>query len=246
VTTDACHLCRRGMLSVLAHELRNPLSALGNSLYVLKWSQPGDPKAQRAMTVIERQIGHLSKLITSLTDAARINQGMVELRRIVLDLCATLRSCASQHEEHFSRHDIKLDLRVPDQPIFVSADPLRLDEILAKLLDNATRFTPAGGRVSLGVEADQGSRLARIRVQDSGAGLDEPTRARLFEPFTQADTSLARSHGGLGLGLAVVKGLVELHGGSVRGESDGPGMGSVFTVELPLAADPLTSTTTVP
>ncbi len=232
---NECEACRRGILAVLAHELRNPLAAVGNSLYVLKWSQPGGEKAERAMKVMERQIGRLSVLITSLTDAARINQGRVELRRILVDLADAVRVAAQEREEVFIGHEIQLLLRLPDQPVVVSADPLRLDEVVGNLLDNAVRFTPPGGRVTLGLERDEESGCARLRVEDTGAGLDASMREHLFEPFTQADTSLSRSHGGLGLGLALVKGLVELHGGSVKGESKGPGQGSVFTVELPLA-----------
>lgn len=234
---DGCEDCRRSILAVLAHELRNPLAALGNSLYVLKCSQPGSEKAERAISLLERQIGQLSMLITSLSNAERINQGKVELRRTVFDLRQALRTAALDHDEVFIGHDLELHLSVPDGPVFVSADPLRLDEILRNLLDNAIRFTPPGGRVSLLAERDADAGRARIRVQDTGIGLDATIRRRLFEPFSQADTSLAHSRGGLGLGLALVKGLVELHGGSVTGESDGPGLGSVFTVELPLAAE---------
>jgi signal transduction histidine kinase len=242
MTSDDCERCRRGIVAVLAHELRNPLAALGNSLYVLKWSPPGGDKAQRAMRVIERQIGRLSVLITSLTDAAHIDQGRVELRRIVLDVGDTVRGAAQDREELFARHGLRLVLRVPDRPVPVLADPIRLEEVVGNLLDNAVRFTPAGGRVWLELEHDDRARRARIRVRDTGVGLDATMRRHLFEPFTQADTSLARTGGGLGLGLSLVKGLVELHGGSVTGDSEGLGRGSVFTVELPLASQALEGT----
>jgi two-component system CheB/CheR fusion protein len=238
MSASDCELCRRGILAVVAHELRTPLAALSNSLYVLKRSEPRSDKAQRAAAVMERQVARLSTLITSLTDAARLDHGKLELRRTTLDLCQALRSAARDHEDLFIGHDIELRLRIPEQPIFVSADLVRLDEILRNLLDNAVRFTPRGGRVLLALECDDGAGRARIRVQDTGVGLDSAMRQQLFQPFRQADTSHARRQGGLGLGLALVKGLVELHGGAVTGESDGPGLGSVFTVELPLSGPP--------
>ena len=153
-----------------------------------------------------------------------------------------MRDAARDREALFAGHDVQLLLRVPDRPVFVSADPPRLDEIVGNLLDNALRFTPPGGKVSLVLEHDDGARRARIRVQDTGVGLDATLRRHLFAPFTQADRSLARTHGGLGLGLSLVKGLVELHGGSVTGDSEGPGRGSVFTMELPLASQAMDET----
>jgi signal transduction histidine kinase len=231
--TNDCDLCRKDVLSLLSHELRNPLAALGNSLYVLKWSQPGGAKAERAITTMERQIGKLSTLISALTDAARINQGKVELRRAIVDLRDVVRASARDSDGMFAEHKLLLDLEVPEDPVLVWADAGRLEDALDNLLDNAARFTPPGGTVTVSVERDTTAPLARVRVRDSGIGLDGDLRARLFQPFSQGDTSLARTRGGLGLGLMLVKGLVELHGGSVQAESQGPGAGSVFTIELP-------------
>jgi signal transduction histidine kinase len=238
VKGNDCEGCRRGIVDVLSHELRNPLAALRNSLYVLTSSQPGSAKAQRAMAVMERQIGRVSLLITSLTDVARINQGKIELRRALVDLCEALRHAAEDCEHLFASREVRLCVELPNQPVWVWADAVRLEQIVGNLLDNAARFTPAGGRVTLAAECDGTARCARIRVRDSGVGLDAALRENLFEPFVQADTSLARSHGGLGLGLVVVKGLTELHSGRVWAESAGLGLGSLFTVELPLASEP--------
>ncbi len=231
---DDCDLCRTGVLSLLSHELRNPLAALGNSLYVLKWSQPGGDKAQRAITTMERQIGKLSALISELTDAARINQGKVELRREPVDVCQVIREAVKDDEGPFADGDIHVELHLGDEPLLIYADQARLAQAFRKLLDNAVRFTPPGGWVTVTGERNPVSHRACIRVEDSGIGFDRDLLAHLFEPFSQGDTSLARTRGGLGLGLVLVKGLVELHGGSVRADSAGPGRGSVFTVELPL------------
>jgi signal transduction histidine kinase len=233
-----CESCGQEILAILSHELRNPLAALSNSLYVLKRSQPGSERAERAMAVMERQIERVALLITTLTDTARITQGKIQLHRAVVDVSEALRHVAEEWERMFVSREVQLCVKLPGKPVWVSADADRLGQIVGNLLDNAARFTPAGGRVTLTAECDGAARRARIRVQDSGVGLDAALQERLFEPFTQADTSLAHSRGGLGLGLALVKGLVELHGGSVRAESAGPGLGSLFTVELPLASEP--------
>jgi signal transduction histidine kinase len=207
---DECDLCRNGVLALLSHELRNPLAAIGNSLYVLKWSEPGGAKAQRAITTMERQIGKLSALVSDLTDAARINQGKVELRRVPIEVRELVRASTTARTPLFAERRITVDVRIADEPILIWADRTRMEE------------------------RDMATHRARIHVQDSGIGLAESMRGRLFEPFAQGDRSLARTGGGLGLGLVVVKGLVELHGGEVRAQSDGPGRGSRFTIELPL------------
>jgi signal transduction histidine kinase len=231
---DDCDLCRTGVLSLLSHELRNPLAALGNSLYVLKWSEPGGSKAQQAITTMERQIGRLSALVSDLTDAARINQGKVELRREPVDLCQVVRDSAKEDEGLFADGEIHVELRLGDEPLLICADQARLEQAFRKLLDNAARFTPPGGSVTVTAKRDPVTHRACIRVEDSGIGFDRSLLSHLFEPFSQGDTSLARTRGGLGLGLVLVKGLVELHGGSVRADSAGPGRGSTFTVEFPL------------
>jgi signal transduction histidine kinase len=233
VKKNDCELCRHGVLAVLSHELRNPLAALSNSLYLLQRCQPGDAQAMRAMAVMDRQIRQLTALIDDLGDAARLGRGKVQLHRSAVDLCELLRNAGADHEALFMRCEVQISVQVPSKTVCVFADPTRLVQILGNLLHNAARFTPAGGRVVLALERDEAARFARVRVQDSGVGIDAGLRDRLFEPFSQADASLARSRGGLGLGLALVKGLVELHGGSVRAESDGPGRGSTFIVDLP-------------
>ena len=234
MTKVSCELCRHGALAALSHELRNPLAALSNSLYVLKRSLPGEAQAERAISVMDRQIRHLVALLDGLTDAARLEQGKVELRLSTVDLGVMLRTEVDAHEATFKRSEVQIFQQIPSEPICLAADPACIAQVVGHLLENAARFTPPGGSVILSLEADKVARVAHLRVQDSGIGLEPALRDRLFHPFVQADTSLARTRGGLGLGLAVVKGLVELHGGSVRAESDGPSRGSTFIVDLPL------------
>jgi signal transduction histidine kinase len=234
MTKVSCELCRHGALAALSHELRNPLAAMSNSLYVLQRSQPGQAQAERAISVIDRQIRHLVALLDGLTDAARLELGNVELRLARVDLGTVLRTTIASHAGLFDSSEVQITARIPERPVVLSADPTRIEQIVGHLLRNAARFTPPGGWVRLSLEADDSAQAAHIRVQDSGAGFDRVLRDRMFQPFVQADTSLARTRGGLGLGLAVVKGLVELHGGSVRAESDGPGRGSTFVVDLPM------------
>ena len=232
-----CELCRHGLLAALSHELRNPLTSMSNSLFMLRRCAPGDTRAERAMAVLERQIRQLAALIDGLGDAARLDLGKVRLHRSTLDLCDLVRNAGADYEALFMERDVQLRVQVPMETVCVSADRTRLVQVLGNLLQNAARFTPSGGRTLLALERDDVARIARIRVQDSGVGIDAGLRDRLFEPFTQADASPARSHGGLGIGLTLVKGLAELHGGSVRVESDGPGRGATFIVDLPLSAE---------
>jgi signal transduction histidine kinase len=159
------------------------------------------------------------------------------LHFLSVDLCKLLLDSGADHEALFASHGVQFDTQLPPEKVHVLADPMRIAQIVGNVLHNAARFTPPGGRVVLALQADEAARVARIQVQDSGVGVDLALRDRLFEPFVQADTSLARSGGGLGLGLALVKKLVELHGGSVRAESDGLGQGSTFIVELPYASE---------
>jgi signal transduction histidine kinase len=233
VKNEPCESCRHDILAVLSHELRNPLAALSNSFYVLRKCEPGDPRSIRAIAVIDRQIRHMTALIESLTEAASLGRGIVRLHRSLVDLAKLIRDACVDHEHLFARRDIELREELPDEATPVLADPIRLTQVVGNLLQNAAQFTPVGGRVVVGLEFDKAAQHARIRVQDSGVGFAAGLRDRLFEPFVQADTSLARSAGGLGLGLAVVKGIVDLHSGSVRAQSEGPGQGATFIVELP-------------
>jgi signal transduction histidine kinase len=236
MSDKACTYCRHDLVAVLSHELRNPLSALSNGLYVLKRFLPEDARSFRAAAVMDRQIRHMTALVDSLSDAANLARGSVQLHLVLVDLVELLRDACLDHEHLFASREVELQDELPPAAPPVLGDPVRLNQVVGNLLRNAALFTPAGGRVVVRLEHDEAGRCARIWVKDSGVGLAEGLRERLFEPFTQADTSLAHTAGGLGLGLAVVKGIVGLHGGSVRAESEGPGQGTTFIVELPYAA----------
>jgi signal transduction histidine kinase/ActR/RegA family two-component response regulator/HAMP domain-containing protein len=224
-------------LALLSHELRNPLAPIRNSLYVLARARPGSEEAARAQRIIGRQVEQLAGLVEDLLDVTRISRGKVQLRRAVVDLGRLVRQAAEDHRADFSASGIELAVRAPDHAVAVDGDPTRLAQVIGNLLQNAAKFTPARGRVLLGLEVEEGR--ARLRVRDTGAGMAPETLAGLFQPFMQAEPGLARTKGGLGLGLTLVKGLVEMHGGSVRAASEGPGKGSEFVVELPTTSEPL-------
>jgi PAS domain S-box-containing protein len=217
-------------IAVLAHELRNPLAPIRNSVHVLNRAAPGSEQAKRALSVIERQVGHLTRLVDDLLDVARVTYGKIELQTTTVELGALLRQVAEDNEPLFAQRRLGLAVHLPDAGLYVEGDPTRLSQVVGNLLQNAAKFTPAGGRVDLVLDDSAGS--ARITVRDTGVGMDAETLDRLFEPFVQGDATLARTHGGLGLGLALVSALVKLHGGTVRARSDGYGTGAEFVVEL--------------
>lgn len=223
-------------LAVLSHELRNPLAPVKNSLHILNRVSPDGEQARRARDVIERQIDQLSHLVDDLLDVTRITRGKIELQRHSLELNELVRRTLEDHRTLFDRFQIDLRLETAATPVFINADWSRVAQVLGNLLQNAAKFTPRGGRVDVAVSIDPPARQAIVRVVDTGAGMTPEVLARLFEPFMQADETLDRSKGGLGLGLALVKGLVELHGGTVETRSAGLGQGSEFTVRLPLEA----------
>jgi CheY-like chemotaxis protein/nitrogen-specific signal transduction histidine kinase len=234
-------------LAMLSHELRNPLAPIRNSIYILDRASPGGEQARRAHAVIERQVHHLTRLVDDLLDITRITRGKVRLLRERVELTGLVRRTAEDHRTIFAHAGVALETSVPRDPLHVIGDPTRLVQVIGNLLHNAAKFTPRGGRTTLSVRA-AGNALAEIRVGDSGAGLTPQTLSTVFEPFVQADQTLARSQGGLGLGLALVKGIVELHGGSVTAHSEGPGRGAEFVVALPVdraeAARPAPAVTT--
>jgi PAS domain S-box-containing protein len=225
-------------LALLAHELRNPLAAARNALHLLR--QPGaDAGVQDwSRDVLDRQTRHLGRLVDDLLDVARITRGQVALRRERLDLSRLVRDAVEDQRPELEGAGLAVGLQRPERPLWLDGDPTRLAQVLANLLQNAGQFTPAGGRVDVRLAAEPDGRHARLTVRDTGVGLDPALLPHVFEPFTQADRSLARTSGGLGLGLALVKGLVEQHGGTVEAHSAGPGRGAEFAVRLPLTPAP--------
>jgi PAS domain S-box-containing protein len=220
-------------LAMLGHELRNPLGTLSNAVAVLERLQ-GDETMRHVVAIIGRQTGHLARLVDDLLDVARVTSGKIDLQRRAVELYALARRCldALAQAGRTERHDVRLE----GEAVHVHADPARLEQVVNNLLDNALKYTPPGGRVRVTTEAVGDT--AVLRVRDSGQGIRTDLLGRVFDLFVQEPQSLARSRGGLGLGLALVKRLVELQGGAVAAWSAGPGQGSEFTVRLPAVAAP--------
>jgi signal transduction histidine kinase/CheY-like chemotaxis protein len=221
-------------LAMLSHELRNPLAPIRSAVFLLERADPASEGARRAREVIARQVGHLARMVDDLLDVSRLARGRIELRRSRLDLAELVRRVGEDHRLLLGAGGVELDVSVSDEPVAVDGDPTRLAQLLGNLLQNSAKFTPRGGRVtlSLAVEGDR----AVIRVRDTGAGIDPALLGSVFEPFVQEERNLARSRGGLGLGLPLVKGLAQLHGGDVEARSSGPGSGAEMMVRLPLAS----------
>lgn len=223
-------------LAMLSHELRNPLAPIRNSLYLLDRVEPGSRPARMAKDVIERQVGHLTRIVDDLLDVTRIARGKIKLRRERLELGELVRRTVEDHRPVFAARDVQLWATICEEPMWLTADPTRIAQIVGNLLGNAAKFTPAGGHVELALGRDGSTAL--LRIQDDGIGIEPRRIGRLFRPFYQAPQSLDRSQGGLGLGLALVKGLTLLHDGTVEAASAGQGLGAEFTVRLPLEAPP--------
>ncbi len=219
-------------LGMLSHELRNPLAPIRNALWILDRAEPTGQQARRAKDVASRQVAHLTRLVDDLLDVTRIARGKIELRRADVDLAALASRTAEDHRALMLDRGLQLTVEVPRAPVMVNGDETRLAQVLGNLLNNAAKFTRAGGRVTLGLSPEGGS--AEIRVRDTGAGIEPGLLETMFEPFTQGTQTLARSEGGLGLGLALVKGLVALHGGDVTAASGGSGRGTEVVVTIPL------------
>ncbi len=225
-------------LAVLSHELRNPLAPIKNSLALLSRLPAGASAAERALEVVGRQVEHLSRLVDDLLDLTRISRNRIELKPERLDLGEAVRTTLEDHRSLFEAKRIRLEMAPPEHRVFVRADPTRVAQIVGNLLQNSAKFTPAEGEVRVTVAEEGGQ--AVLRVADSGIGMPAPVLARLFQPFAQPNMSLDRAKGGLGLGLALVKGLAELQGGDVSAFSEGLGKGSELVVRLPLdAPEPL-------
>ncbi len=224
-------------IAMLSHELRNPLAPVRNGLYLLQRAEPGSEQARRALAIIERQTAHLGRLVEDLLEVTRVVHGKVELRRTVLVLNDLVRSVAEDNRPAFAARGLELLVEVAQEPLRVDGDPTRLAQALGNLLQNAAKFTDRGSAaVVLSREADSGR--AVLRVRDTGVGISPDVLPRLFQPFMQADTGLDRSRGGLGLGLAVARSMLELHGGTLSASSAGLGKGAEFVVRLPLARQP--------
>ena len=234
-TLKAADHHKNEFLALLAHELRNPLAPISNAVQVLRHSKGDEDRIDAATTMMERQIGQMSRLVDDLLDVSRISRGKIELRRGRIELASVLHQAieAARSSVYLLGHELTVTL--PPLPIYLNADPTRLSQIVCNLLQNACKFSNTGSRKWLTAERVGGQ--AVIRVGDTGIGIAADQLTRVFDMFTQLDSSLERSVGGLGIGLALVKNLVELHGGTVEAQSAGIGHGSEFTVRLPVLAD---------
>lgn len=232
-------------LAMLAHELRNPLAPVRNSTFLLRRlftstneQAKANEQAIGALNVIERQVRHMTCLIDDLLDVARISRGKIEIRKEDVDLIEVVRHTVEDFDRDYQAKGVKLQLDVTGWSLWLEGDRTRVAQVIGNLLHNALKFTDPYGQVTVSVAkeelAETNRSYAVIEVADSGVGIDADITANLFNPFIQANQGLARSKGGLGLGLALVKGFVELHGGTVDARSEGPGKGSVFTLRLPL------------
>ncbi|HOL18314.1 MAG TPA: ATP-binding protein, partial [Bacillota bacterium] len=227
-------------LGVLSHEIRNPLASIMLCLSLLNRAEPGGEQAQKAREIMERQAAQLSRLVDDLLDVTRINRNKIVLQKEQVELNALVLRTVEDYRAMFQEKGIYLHVRPAPQLLFVEADPARLSQVVGNLLHNAAKFTDKGGWVRVKVSKDILQQGAVICVTDSGIGMKKEMLPRLFQSFMQADASL--HGGGLGLGLALVKGLTELHGGKVSAYSDGPGKGSSFKIFLPLAGVQMLST----
>jgi signal transduction histidine kinase len=220
-------------LAILAHELRDPLATILLALEVMPCDD-GDPAARRARTVAEHQARRAVRMVDDLFDLCAGSRDRLPLRREVVELAAVVAGATETTAHRLATRGHRLTVSLPTEPVFLVADPLRLEQVLTNLLGNAAKFTDPGGHIRLTAEVDAGQVV--LRVRDNGRGIAPDLLPRVFDVFRQGLDSGDRAAGGLGIGLALVKSLVELHGGSVAASSDGPGTGSEFVVRLPARA----------
>jgi signal transduction histidine kinase len=221
-------------LAMLGHELRNPLAAIASATEILKRSGITTGTAGQSRAVIERQVRHLKRLVDDLLDAARVQTGKVTLNRRPLDLAEAVQQAVGlvQGTSASTQHVVEVDA----ESVGVNVDPTRLEQILVSLLTNAMKFTPVGRAIRVGVRAEADT--AVLVVEDEGIGISDEILPRIFDLFFQGERTAARSEGGLGIGLTLVKTLTELHGGSVEARTGGPGLGSTFVIRLPRVGIP--------
>ena len=224
-------------LAMLSHELRNPMAAIRNAVEILKLGAGDADKTRFARDVIDRQSAQLARLVDDLLDISRITRGKIELRRRRFDLVQAMHAAVETNRSLIDARRQKLRLSVPQRAVMVNGDFARTVQIVANLVNNAAKYTGEGGELS--ISASPEGAFAIIRVRDSGVGIPAERLKEIFEPFVQLQQATEESHGGLGVGLTLVKSLAELHGGTVSAHSPGPGRGSEFVVRLPGLDQPL-------
>jgi signal transduction histidine kinase len=223
--------CKDEFLAMLAHELRNPLAPIRTGLHVLRMPNANDATVGRVMAMMEQQIHHLTRLVDDLLDVSRITRGKIELRKETTDLASVVWHAVETVRPLIDVHRHRLTVSLPHEAVLLEADPTRLEQVFSNLLMNAAKYTEQGGHIELTCTRED--HAVTVRVRDNGIGIAAELLPRVFDMFTQADRSLARSQGGLGLGLTLVRSLIEMQGGTVTAHSDGRGRGSEFVVRLP-------------
>jgi PAS domain S-box-containing protein len=224
-------------LAMLGHELRNPLAPIRNANQVLKMTAGITPQARLSCEMIERQLLHLGRIVDDLLNVSRIAKGKITLQKEPLDWAGLIRVTTEDFRCEIETQGILLMLDLPDHPVRVLGDSVRLAQIVTNLLNNARKFTDSGGRIQLQLRELPESKTAEFSITDSGIGMTPETLDRIFEPFAQGETDVSRSRGGLGLGLTLVKGWLSLHGGEIQAFSEGLGKGSKFVLRLPLTEE---------
>jgi len=219
-------------LAMLAHELRNPLAAVANALHVLRRVIGDDRRAHQALRVADRQLRHEARLLDDLLDVSRIVLGKITIQTSSIDLRDCVRAAVDSVGFAAEPRAIALVVELGGAPLMIRGDATRLEQCVANLVSNAIKFTPPGGRVEVRAEPSDG--MASVRVQDTGVGIPAGMLERIFELFTQADTSLAHAQGGLGIGLTLSRRLIEMHHGTITARSPGPTQGSIFEIRIPL------------
>ena len=222
---------RDRFLAMLGHELRNPLAAILTAIELMERKNPEALANERG--VVSRQAHVLSRLVDDLLDLSRLTLGKIAIAQVPLDVTEVVERCVEAHQPLAGSHGIALSLQAEGEHFSAHGDPVRLEQVMNNLIANALKYTPRGGRVEVRVSVDRGT--GEIRVQDDGVGIDARVLPSIFEPFTQADDTIDRSQGGLGIGLTLVRHLMQLHGGTVSAESAGRGAGSTFILRLPVA-----------
>jgi CheY-like chemotaxis protein/two-component sensor histidine kinase len=223
-------------LATLAHELRNPLAPIRNALEVIRIAGDDQQAVCQARGTMERQLEQMIRLVDDLLDVARITRGTIELRKERVDVTTIVKNAVETSQPQFDQVGQRLRLNLPQEPIYVDADPIRMSQVFANLLNNAAKYTEPRGRIELTVQREDTNVV--VSVKDNGIGIPKPKLDEIFDMFAQVDRSLERAHGGLGIGLTIVKCLVEMHGGTVEAHSEGHGRGSEFIVRQPIAVGP--------
>ena len=222
-------------IATLSHELRNPLAPIRNAVQVLRESKPGSPDVAASREMIERQVAHMARLIDDLLDVGRITRNKIELRKEPLEIGSFVQQAIDTCRPLLDKHRHRLTIKLPEKKVYLDADPVRLTQIIGNLINNACKFTPDGGRISVNVDATESSII--LTVSDDGVGIPADRLGSVFALFTQVDSRRVVDHSGLGIGLNLTKHFVELHDGRIEAKSDGEGQGSSFIVTLPRLAE---------